>query len=288
MTFDLSKVRDKLRAWPWLALALVTCAVVGVIAPWQLGVLVWGLTIVCLGAYLGYWVDRTIFPYGRPHEACSSQSASFAQMRRAIIMVATIIGLALLCGCAPAQAETLPPAAEQYRALLDKEARMQFGLDAPTARLAAQVHQESRWRTDAESHVGAKGLAQFMPATASWINTAYPSQLGGGAAPYSPGWSLRALAVYDRYLYDRTKGHTDCDRWWFALRGYNGGLGHVQAEARNATDPLDHTIVDAACGSARRSAKNCPENLGYPRKIMLRWEPMYLQAHWPGRLACRG
>jgi soluble lytic murein transglycosylase-like protein len=286
MTFDFSKIRDKLRAWPWLALALLTCVVVGIIAPWQLGVLVWSLSKLALAAWLGYWLDRTIFPYARPHEAVSAQSASSAQMRRAIVLAAVMIALAL-SGCA-ARAETIPPAAEQYRALLDKEARMQFGLDAPTARLAAQVHQESRWRTDAESYVGAKGLAQFMPATASWINTAYPSQLGGGAAPYSPGWSLRALAVYDRYLYDRTKGRTDCDRWWFALRGYNGGLGHVQAEARNATDPLDHTIVDAACGSARRSAKNCPENLGYPRKIMLRWEPMYLMAHWPGRLACRG
>ena len=281
-----SHLRDRLRAWPWLAAALVACTAVAVIAPWQLGVLAWGLAKLSCAAYLGYWIDRTIFPYSRPHEACSPQAGASAQQRRAIVLAAAMIALAL-SGCA-AHADTIPPAAEKYRALLAREARMQFGLNAPVARLAAQVHQESHWRTDAKSLVGAQGLAQFMPSTADWITQVYPTQLGGGPTPYSPGWSLRALAVYDRHLYDRTQGHTECDRWWFTLRAYNGGLGHVKAEARNATDPLDRCAVDAACGTAKRSAKHCPENLGYPRKIMLRWEPMYLKAHWPGRLACRG
>lgn len=179
-----------------------------------------------------------------------------------------------------------PPTASQYKRTLTREAQRAWGLDAPVSRLAAQIHQESGWRSDAKSSY-AGGLAQFTPDTAAWIAKTYPKDFDGPVDPYSPAWALRAVAVYDKHLYDRTKGHTDCDRWWFALRGYNGGLGHVQAEARNATDPLDHTSVDAVCGSARRSAKHCPENLGYPRKIMLRWEPMYLKAHWPGRLACK-
>ncbi len=36
----------------------------------------------------------------------------------------------------------------------------------------------------------------------------------------------------------------------------------------------------------RRSARHCPENTGYPRRILLRWEPIYLAAHWPGRAVC--
>lgn len=278
------RLRDRLRAWPWLALALVCCAVVAVVAPWQLGVLVWALAKLACAAWLGYWIDRTIFPYARPHEAHDNQAFGAATLRRALILVGAMIALAL-SGCA-ARAETIPPAAQQHRALLTREAQRQFGLDAPVARLAAQVHQESRWRADARSPVGAQGLAQFMPGTASWIVAAYPQQLGAGPAPYSPGWSLRALAVYDRHLYDRTRGHTECDRWWFTLRAYNGGQGHINAESRNAADPLDHASVDAACGSARRSSRHCPENVGYPRRILLRWEPMYLAAHWPGRAVC--
>lgn len=281
-----NRLGDRLRAFPWLVFSLLTCLIVALIAPWQLGVLSWSLTKLSIAAYLGYWLDRTMFPYARPHETCGGNEASAAMLRRAILVGCVVLAMSL-AGCA-AQAEPIPQAAEQHRALLIREARMQFGLNAPVARLAAQVHQESRWRTDAKSLVGAQGLAQFMPSTADWITQTYPLQLGGNAAPYTPAWSLRALAVYDRHLYDRVLGHTECDRWWFTLRSYNGGLGHIQAEARNAADPLDRMAVDTACGSARRSAKHCPENLGYPRKIMLRWEPMYLKAHWPGRLACRG
>lgn len=280
-----SRLRDRLRAWPWLAAALTACTVVGIKYPHQLGVLVWCLAKLSCAAYLGYWIDRTIFPYARPHEAITNKYAAATQLRRAIVLAATVIGMSL-AGCTPVQASTIPPAAEKHRALLIREARLQFGLDAPVARLAAQVHQESAWRTDARSPVGAQGLAQFMPGTATWITEVYPRQLGGGPTPYSPGWALRALAVYDRHLYDRTQGHTECDRWWLTLRKYNGG-GHIRAESHNAVDPLDRHAVDAACGSARRSAKHCPENLGYPRRILLRWEPMYLAAHWPGRAACQ-
>lgn len=281
-----SRLRDRLRAWPWLAAALTACTVVGIKYPHQLGVLVWCLAKLSCAAYLGYWIDRTIFPYARPHEAITNKYAAATQLRRAIVLAATVIGMSL-AGCTPVQASTIPPAAEKHRALLIREARLQFGLDAPVARLAAQVHQESAWRTDARSPVGAQGLAQFMPGTATWITEVYPRQLGGGPTPYSPGWALRALAVYDRHLYDRTQGHTECDRWWLTLRKYNGGGGHIRAESRNAADPLDHKAVDTACGTARRSAKHCPENLGYPRRILLRWEPMYLAAHWPGRAVCK-
>lgn len=61
-------------------------------------------------------------------------------------------------------------------------------------------------------------------------------------------------------------------RLWVALRAYNGGLGHWQAEARNATGH-DRLAVDAACGSARRHRSHCTENLGYPRRILV--EPTY-------------
>jgi predicted transglutaminase-like cysteine proteinase len=187
--------------------------------------------------------------------------------------------LLILLALASAVHAEVPARAHQYKHALTREAMRVWGLDAPVARLAAQIHQESAWNADAKSRY-ASGLAQFTPDTAAWIVAAYPKDFDGVVAPYSPAWALRAVARYDRHLYDRTRGHTECDRWWLTLRKYNGGAGHIAAEARNAVDPLDRAAVDAVCGTARRSVKHCAENLGYPRKILLRWEPMYYDAGW--------
>ena len=143
---------------------------------------------------------------------------------------------------------------------------------------AAQVHQESAWRTDALSHVGAEGLAQFMPATARW----WCGATGTAAAdcqPTNPTWAMRSLVGYDKWLYDRAPAHyTPRDRMWVALRAYNGGLGHWQREAASTglAQP-SRAEVDAACGKARRAAVHCKENLGYPHRILVVIQPRYLQ-----------
>ncbi len=85
---------DRLRAWPWLAAALLATFAVGVIAPHQLGVLVWSLAKLALGAYLGYWIDRSVFPYARPHELRVPYRCH-AMLRRAIIIASAVIALGL-------------------------------------------------------------------------------------------------------------------------------------------------------------------------------------------------
>jgi len=69
-----------------------------------------------------------------------------------------------------------PPAAEPYRRAVTREMRLQFGLDAPVALMAAQIEQESAWNPLAQSPY-AQGLAQFTPSTAAWISGAYPATL---------------------------------------------------------------------------------------------------------------
>ncbi len=109
---------DLLRAWPWLAGAILATTAVALIAPYQLGVLVWSLSKLSLGAYLGYWIDRSVFYYGRPHEIAGeieylialpaegidlpsaeiksrSSALNAAMLRRAIIIAAAIIALGL-------------------------------------------------------------------------------------------------------------------------------------------------------------------------------------------------
>ena len=192
-----------------------------------------------------------------------------------LVLVCALLALAL-----PARAQ-VPQAAQQYRALLVRTAHAAWGLDAPVAVFAAQIHQESGWRPQAVSGVGAQGLAQFMPATTRWIagmDAALAAQ-----QPFSPAWALRALVTYDRWLYDRTPArYTPKDRMWVALRGYNGGLGHWQAEAAasGAARPT-RVQVDAACGRAKRAPVHCRENLDYPHRILVVIQPRY--AAWgPG------
>lgn len=175
---------------------------------------------------------------------------------------------------ATAAAGAIPQAALAYRSELIRTARAVWGMDAPVAAFGAQVHQESGWRADAVSGVGAAGLAQFMPATSKWISGLY-SDLKDNQ-PYNPGWALRALVLYDQWLFARTPtGYAEFDRMWVALRAYNGGLGHWQLEARNAATP-DRVAVDQACGTAKRARVHCTENLGYPQRILVTLQPRYL------------
>ncbi len=191
--------------------------------------------------------------------------------------------------------EDIPRAALKYRADLTRAAHAVWGLDAPIAALAAQIHQESGWNPEAVSRVGARGMAQFMPATARW----WCDKNGLSAAecqPTNPVWAMRALVGYDRWLFERVRGNSEFDRLWAALRGYNGGLGHWQQEAatvrpadRNKRssplpllplgegwDEVSRLAVDAACGKARRHPSFCAENLGYPRRILTILQPRYL------------
>jgi soluble lytic murein transglycosylase-like protein len=178
----------------------------------------------------------------------------------------------------------LPRLANAHRRDLTRIVQQEWGLSGNVALHAAQIHQESAWKSDAKSWAGAEGLAQFMPSTATWIAEIHPDL--APVAPYSPDWAMRAQSRYNKHLIARVQGHTDCDRWWHTLRSYNGGLGHLNAESRNAADAADRRATDATCGSARRSIKHCPENLGYPRRILIDLEPRYLTNGWPGRATC--
>lgn len=193
-----------------------------------------------------------------------------------IVLLVFILGmLAAVSGSQAFAGEDIPRAALKYRADLTRAAHAVWGLDAPIAAFAAQIHQESGWNPEAVSRVGARGMAQFMPATAQW----WCDKNGLSAIdcqPTNPVWAMRALVGYDRWLFDRVRGPSEFDRLWAALRGYNGGLGHWQQEAATVRPALDRLAVDAACGKARRHLSFCPENLGYPHRILTLLQPRYL------------
>ncbi len=84
--------------------------------------------------------------------------------------------------------------------------------DLSPSLLEALVWQESRWRSNAVSHAGARGLAQLMPGTARYL----------GVNPDDPMQNLEGGARYLREQLDRFDG--DIEK---ALAAYNAGPGRV-------------------------------------------------------------
>ncbi len=71
-------------------------AAVTQIAPQQLGVGLWKDALVSGSAFMGYWLDRNLFPYARPHTLARTHMAyGTVQIRRAIVVAATMVATAL-------------------------------------------------------------------------------------------------------------------------------------------------------------------------------------------------
>lgn len=108
----------------------------------------------------------------------------------------------------PARHASIVP--DLYAAKVQELARR---FDLSPALIEALVWQESRWRANAVSPVGARGLAQLMPATAREL----------GVDPADPFANLEGGARYLRAQLDRFGG--DLEK---ALAAYNAGPGRVE------------------------------------------------------------
>jgi soluble lytic murein transglycosylase-like protein len=95
----------------------------------------------------------------------------------------------------------------------DKIAELSRRFDLSPSLIAALVWQESGWRENATSPVGARGLAQLMPGTAREL----------GVNPFDPAANLEGGARYLRQQLDAFDG--DIER---ALAAYNAGPGRVR------------------------------------------------------------
>ncbi|MEY2875975.1 MAG: hypothetical protein RLZZ373_3346, partial [Pseudomonadota bacterium] len=89
----------------WLVLAILLSAATFTLAPQQLPVSVYKLSLVATAAVAGYWIDRALFPYARPdalldiregadHMTLCVLMAS-AMLRRAIIVAAAMLATGL-------------------------------------------------------------------------------------------------------------------------------------------------------------------------------------------------
>lgn len=205
-----------------------------------------------------------------------------------IRILGAVLAAAAMLGCQPARADE--PLGQAYRGIIIRSAYRIHGPGAPIAALAAQVRQESGFKPDATSWVGAQGLTQFMPGTATDIARQYPADCAP-ANPLSPQW---AVTCRDRLMHQLVlgssvalagKGVDECSVWAFAFRGYNGGPGWMrrdrQLAAARGLNPNDWHAVRNLNAGRRESAHR--ENREYPERIF-RYEPLY--SSWGRTLGC--
>lgn len=122
--------------------------------------------------------------------------------------------------CTPGDSENagieVPGEYEEYIS----EAAAESGFSG--AVIASQIEHESSWNPEAESPVGAQGIAQFMPGT--W------ESFGEGGDVFDPEDAIAAQGRYMGYLRDFMEDHADDDEHLLelALAAYNAGEGAVQ------------------------------------------------------------
>lgn len=101
----------------WILIALLLIIAIALISPQQLPVALYKLSLISLAAVVAYWIDRSLFPYGRPdsylerdwrhgtdepegdadYRVADGYILPFAaaMLRRAIIVGAVVVGVAL-------------------------------------------------------------------------------------------------------------------------------------------------------------------------------------------------
>lgn len=197
----------------------------------------------------------------------------------ASVLLLALILLAVFLWPARARAQSIPDEAYRFKRDIVRAGQHVWGLNAPTAMFAAQIHQESRFRSDARSPVGAVGLAQFMPSSSRWIAGVYPDLSEN--APTTPEWSVLALVRYDKWLFDRLTGASDCHRISKAIASYNQGIGWTYRAEKIAPDPTRwFNGIDQVNPGKRPDLQR--ETVNYVRRIVIVLTPIYVRSGFGG------
>ncbi len=188
-----------------------------------------------------------------------------------IILLCTLLLLA--CNAEGA----IPTLAYKLRPYLIQQSHYTWGLQQKPTVFFAQIHQESGWKVDAKSPVGASGLAQFMPSTSEWISKLYPKDLGDKKWPLEAKSAIRGLLRYDKMLYT---GINSMEKWPMTLSAYNGGLTWLNRD-RALTEANDDN-PDLWFGNVEKHSNRAgwakTENRGYVARILKVLKPIYERA----------
>lgn len=136
----------------------------------------------------------------------------------------------------------------------------------------AQLYQESLLNPEAVSPVGARGVAQFMPAT--WLEVS--RQLGiEGVSPHMAGPAIEAGAFYQgRQVRMWSAPRPESDRYSLAAASYNAGAGNI-LKAQRACGGVNGYSAIIAC-LPRVTGEHSEETKTYVQRIWLYWTQMLL------------
>lgn len=206
-------------------------------------------------------------------------------------ILASMMLVSSCMGAQPVMAFKVPDKAMQYQRLMIRSALAEFGTDRHVAALAAQTYQESHWRNDLKSRVGAIGPSQFMPSTAKWfiedMARGLPCRAVGDFIDF-----VCALQAQVRFMAMLRRGvkntANECERFGMTTAKYNGG--GIKADRRmakaNGFCPsrwFNHTEL---FNGRKRTSYNFKENREYPRRILLNLQYRFLKAGYRGRALC--
>lgn len=80
------------RMWPAWIVSVGLLVAIYYLQPQQVGVLMYKTFFISWGATIGYWVDRWLAPYDRPHLSVNPEAA---ELRRCYIVCASMLAFAL-------------------------------------------------------------------------------------------------------------------------------------------------------------------------------------------------
>lgn len=158
--------------------------------------------------------------------------------------------------------ERTPVEAWRNRAIIKRDLIARYGHSRYLGLVASQIMQESNWRANATSHVGAYGCGQFMPATQG--DAKYWAKDLGVIDWGNCQQNVRASIRYMRALFKRIPESQGSDDWRYieAIADYNRGMGWGDKERR--------------LGFCVRNDRSCEETETYIVKIITVWQDYFM------------
>lgn len=78
----------------YLLVSVALTVLIACLQPTLMPVTLYKFSLVALAAWAGYWIDRALFPYSRPHMLRGSDKNA-AALRRAVLVAAVVLAIAL-------------------------------------------------------------------------------------------------------------------------------------------------------------------------------------------------
>jgi len=163
-----------------------------------------------------------------------------------------------------------PVPAWEGRAKFKRDLIKRYGHARYLNLVGAQIMQESLWKADAESWVGAQGCGQFMPMTQG--DAKYWARDLGTIDWQNCEQSVRASIRYMKAIYRRIDGE-ECYRYREAIKDYNRGMGWGDKERR--------------LGYCVRNERACDETEHYHVTITGRHQKKFFNMQYGEHLVCQ-